>query len=293
MRIIDRIDPDKPFISLEFFPPKEEDKWPAFYEVVEQLKPVNPLFVSVTYGAGGTTQKGTLALCKRIRNEIGLDPMAHFTCVGASRESIREFLDTLAEANVSNVLALRGDPPKGETSFVPDSEEFQHASDLVAFMCAEYPNMGVAVAGYPEVHPDAASMEEDSRYLKLKVDAGADFVVTQLFFDNQVYFDFVDSCRAAGITVPIVPGILPILSMSSIKRILSFCNASLPKAFEAELTAAEERGGTPEVRKVGIEFASRQVRELVAGGAPGAHLYTLNKAEACLEIVKNLPFVNS
>ncbi|MFU2209763.1 methylenetetrahydrofolate reductase [NAD(P)H] [Solidesulfovibrio sp. C21] len=288
MRIKELIQAKRPFVSLEFFPPKQREAWAGFFEVVERLLPVHPLFVSVTYGAGGSTHAHTLEIVSRLKTAYGLEPMAHLTCVGASREKIRGFLDALAEAGVDNVLALRGDPPKGQEAFVPDSDDFQHASDLVSFIRQERPGLGIGVAGYPECHPAAVSPEADLEFLRQKICLGGDFVVSQLFFDNDAYFGFVDRCRAAGIDVPIIPGVLPVMSLASIKRLAGLCGAHLPPAYLAELERADAAGGNAAVAEAGIAYARRQARDLIARGAPGVHLYTLNKAEAVLSIVAGL-----
>ncbi len=288
MRIGELIQAKGPFVSLEFFPPKERDAWAGFFQVVERLLVVHPLFVSVTYGAGGGTHAYTLEIVSRLRNEYGLEPMAHLTCVGASEAKIRGFLDALEEAGVDNVLALRGDPPKGQEHFTPDSDQFQHASDLVAFIRRAYPNLDIGVAGYPECHPEATSPEKDLEYFKKKVELGGNFAVTQLFFDNDCYFDFVARARAMGITVPIIPGVLPVLSLASIKRLASLCGATLPPDYLAELERADAAGGGAAVAEVGIAHAREQARDLLRRGAPGVHLYTLNKAEAVLSIVSGL-----
>jgi len=288
VRIRDLIEAKRPFVSLEFFPPKEREAWAGFFEVVERLLVVHPLFVSVTYGAGGSTHAHTLEIVSRLKTAYGLEPMAHLTCVGASREKIRGFCDALAEAGVDNVLALRGDPPRGQEHFVPDSEDFKHATDLVAFIRQEYPRLGIGVAGYPECHPEAVSPEADLEYLGQKIALGGNFIVTQLFFDNDLYFDFVARARAAGIAVPMVPGVLPVLSLASAKRMASMCGASLPETYMAELARADAAGGADAVAKVGVAYAREQARDLIARGAPGVHLYTLNKAEAVLSIVSGL-----
>jgi methylenetetrahydrofolate reductase (NADPH) len=282
------IEAKRPFVSLEFFPPKEREAWAGFFEVVERLLPVRPLFVSVTYGAGGSTHAHTLEIVSRLKTAYGLEPMAHLTCVGASKEKIRGFLDGLAAAGVDNVLALRGDPPKGQEQFVPDSEDFQHASDLVAFIRREYPGLAIGVAGYPECHPEAPSARADLDFLRRKIALGGDFTVTQLFFDNDCYFAFVDKVRQMGVTVPIVPGVLPVMSLASVKRLASLCGASLPPAYLAELEAADAAGGPAAVAEVGIVHARKQAQDLIDRGAPGVHLYTLNKAEAVLSIVSGL-----
>ncbi len=288
MRIRELIEARRPFVSLEFFPPKEREAWAGFFDVVERLLPVRPLFVSVTYGAGGSTHAHTLEIVSRLRTAYGLEPMAHLTCVGASREKIRGFLDGLRQAGVDNVLALRGDPPRGQENFVPDSDDFQHATDLVSFIRREYPALCLGVAGYPECHPEAVSAEADLGFLRQKLAMGGDFVVTQLFFDNDCYFDFVTKVRALGIDAPIVPGVLPVMSLASIKRLVGLCGASLPPAYLAELEAADASGGAAAVAEVGVAYAKRQARDLLDRGAPGVHLYTLNKAEAVLSIVAGL-----
>ncbi len=286
MQIAELLQRGEPFLSLEFFPPKDRAQWPGFFDVVRQLKTLNPLFCSVTYGAGGSTQHNTLEIVTRMKQEYGLEPLTHLTCVGATAEKIRSFLQGVKDAGVQNVLALRGDPPRGETAFTPDSEEFQHGSDLVGFIHTQFPDLSIGVAGYPEKHPEAASLDEDLKYLKLKVAAGADFVITQLFFNNDVYFDFVARARMAGITVPIVPGILPVQNLAALKRMLTFCGASLPDEFMHDLEHVDRIYGDSGVRGLGLGYAKAQIRNLLDRGAPGVHLYTLNKADTCLEIWK-------
>jgi len=288
LRIDTLLSQGKKFISLEFFPPKEKDAWPAFFYEAGKLSILDPLFVSVTYGAGGSTQANTLELVSRFSRDLGQNPMAHLTCVGASEDSLRSFLDSLREAGVDNVLALRGDPPQGQKDFRPENAAFQHASDLAGFIRQAYPDMCIGVAGYPEKHPQAGSMDQDIGYLKLKMDMGGNFAITQLFFDNDHYFSFVEKCRARGIGFPIVPGVLPILNLTSIKRILSLCGATIPAEYLARLEAANDQGGADAVRELGVEYAREQCRDLIARGAPGVHLYTLNKAQACIDIVKGL-----
>jgi methylenetetrahydrofolate reductase (NADPH) len=277
----------EPFLSLEFFPPKNRAQWPGFFDVVRQLKALDPLFCSVTYGAGGSTQHNTLEIVTRMKQEYGLEPLAHLTCVGADRARLHSFLEGLREGGVDNVLALRGDPPQGETQFRPDSEEFRHGSDLVNFIRGEYAELGIGVAGYPEKHPEAASMGDDLEHLRRKVACGADFVITQLFFDNDLYFDFVDRARQAGIDVPIIPGILPVQNLAALKRMLVFCGASVPGGFMRDLEHVQEVYGDSGVRGLGLGYARGQIRNLLDRGAPGVHLYTLNKADTCLEIWKD------
>ncbi len=286
MRIADLLKRRKPFLSLEFFPPKERAQWPVFFDVVRQLKTLAPLFCSVTYGAGGGTQGNTLEIVTRMKQEYGLEPLTHLTCVGADADRIRSFLDNVREGGVSNVLALRGDPPRGASAFVPDSEAFQHGSDLVAFIRHAYPDVCIGVAGYPETHPEAPSAEVDLANLKRKVDAGADFIITQLFFDNDLYFDFVSRARDMGITIPIIPGVLPVANLGALKRMLSFCGATVPDEYMHDLEHVHAVYGDSGVRGLGLGYAKNQIRNLLDRGAPGVHLYTLNKADTCLEIWK-------
>ena len=286
MRIAQLLQRQEPFLSLEFFPPKDRAQWPGFFDVVRQLRELAPLFCSVTYGAGGGTQHNTLEIVTRMKQEYGLEPLAHLTCVGADRTRLAAFLSGLAQAGVENVLALRGDPPRGETSFTPDSEEFQHGSDLVSFIRGNF-DLSIGVAGYPEKHPEASNMADDLEHLRHKVACGADFVITQLFFDNDVYFDFVDRAREAGITVPIIPGILPVQNLAALKRMLSFCGASVPAGYMRDLEHVHEVYGESGVRGLGLGYAKGQIRNLLDRGAPGVHLYTLNKADTCLDIWKD------
>ncbi|WP_353118773.1 methylenetetrahydrofolate reductase [NAD(P)H] [Nitratidesulfovibrio sp.] len=274
-----------PFYSLEFFPPKERENWPGFFATVERLKGLNPLFASVTYGAGGSTQDNTLEITSHLKNVMGLEPMAHLTCVGATRERIADYLRRLREVNVDNVLALRGDAPKGQ-DIDWDTAEFRYAADLVRFTRDEQPGMGVGVAGYPAAHPESPSFASDLRHTADKVNAGADFIVTQLFFDVREYFDFVERLRAMGVNVPVLPGILPIQSLESVRRILSLCGANIPGKLYLELETANEKGGAEAVKEAGIAFAQQQIRSLLDGGAPGIHLYTLNRADTCLRIAE-------
>ncbi len=215
MKIIELIQQKKPFLSLEFFPPKERETWPKFFATAEKLAALDPLFVSVTYGAGGGTQDNTLDIVAKIKKDIGLEPMAHLTCVGATRDRILSFVDQLRDSGVNNILALRGDPPRDVKDFDFADQEFQHGSDLVTLVKKERPDMGVAVTSYPEPHTESPSIAEDLSWSKYKVQAGGDFMVTQLFFDNRLYFDMVERLKSMGTTAPAVPGVLPILSLKS------------------------------------------------------------------------------
>ncbi|WP_027180547.1 methylenetetrahydrofolate reductase [NAD(P)H] [Maridesulfovibrio bastinii] len=290
MKIADIINKDKPFISLEFFPPKDRGSWPSFFEVVDRLKVLNPLFASVTYGAGGGTQDNSLDIVKILKSEKGIEPLAHLTSVGADEGKIGSFLDSLSEAGVQNVLALRGDPPKNVEGFDFNKQSFKHASDLVTFIKNRHPELCVAVAGYPEAHVESPSIKEDFKWMKYKIEEGGDFIITQLFFDNRVYFDFVDRLSGMNINVPVIPGILPIMSLKSAKFILSLCGAAIPGKFLSSLEKAYEEGGDEAVYRLGIDYAKKQAKELLEKGVPGVHLYTLNKAEACLEIGHSLGF---
>ncbi|BCG46165.1 5,10-methylenetetrahydrofolate reductase [Citrifermentans bremense] len=288
MKIVEKMNQAQQFVSLEFFPPKDKNEWPAFFKTVDRLSQINPLFASVTYGAGGSTKGDTLEIVKTLQSGNGLDTMAHLTCVGAYRGDLQRFLDDLALAGVKNVLALRGDLPSDEPPEFSACRTLLHASDLAAFIRESHPEMGVGVAGYPETHPEATDTECDLGYLKLKLDQGGDFVITQLFFDNRLYFDFVAKARAAGIDKPIIPGIIPVVSLKVIQRIISMCGATLPPAYLAELEAADRSGGAAAVQKVGIAYARRQAQELLGAGVPGVHIYTLNRDQAVLELVDGL-----
>lgn len=288
MRIADLIPTRRPFLSLEFFPPKERDTWPKFFAEVEKLAVLDPLFVSVTYGAGGGTQANTLDVVTHLKREMGLTPMAHLTCVGASSAALGEFLQALTRAGIENVLALRGDPPKGVENFSFKGQEFQHASDLVSFIRARFPDMGIGVAGIPSKHPESATLEDDLKWLKHKVDAGGQFVVTQLFYENDLYLTYVRRLRELGVTVPVLPGIMPILSMKSAQYIAGLNGRAVFGGFFERLEAAFEKGGEDAVRELGLAHATAQVQGLIDAGVPGVHLYTLNRAEACLSIVKNI-----
>ncbi|WP_291327372.1 methylenetetrahydrofolate reductase [Desulfovibrio sp. UCD-KL4C] len=290
MKIVDLIKEKKPFLSLEFFPPKDKESWPAFFEVVEKLKVLNPLFASVTYGAGGGTQSNSLEIVKKMKQDMGVEPLAHLTCVGASPENISFFINSLREAGVGNILALRGDAPADDANFDFSKQAFKQGSDLVTYVKENHPGMGIAVAGYPEAHLESPSIKEDFKWMKYKVDEGGELIITQLFFDNRVYFDFCDRLSQMGINVPVVPGVLPIMSLKSAKFILSLCGAAIPGKFLSALEKAHADGGDEAVYRLGIDYATKQAQGLLDGGAPGVHLYTLNRAKACLEIGQALKF---
>lgn len=288
MRIADLLATKEPFISLEFFPPKEKNEWSSFFNTVDRLAQLNPLFASVTYGAGGSTQSDTLEIVGRLKQQHGLEAMAHLTCIGGNPQVLSKFLDDLAKAEINNVLALRGDLPKDSPANFSPCGTLLNASDLVRFIRSAHPDMGLAVAGYPEKHPEAENIDLDLNFLKLKLESGGDFIITQLFFDNQSYFDFVRNARSIGIDKPIIPGILPVVSLKVIKRIVSLCGASIPHAYLAELEDADRSGGAAAVQKVGVEFARKQARNLLENGAPGVHIYTLNRSDVVEDLTDGL-----
>ena len=266
---------EEPVFSFEFFPPKTELGEQHLYDAVAQLQPLEPAYVSVTYGAGGTTAGKTLEIVSRIRREYGLEAMAHFTCVGATEQELRGTLDEMAALGFENVLALRGDPPAGQTEWTKTDGGLEYSSELVALIENDY-DFAVAAACFPETHIHATSPQDDRRHLKAKVDQGVGFLITQLFFDNAVYFDFVERARAIGIDVPIIPGILPITNIAQLQRITSLCGATLPPALLREL---DLRTDDPDaVADFGVAQATLQCAELLAGGAPGIHFYTLNRS---------------
>lgn len=276
-----------PFCSLEFFPPKSKEQWPAFYEIANKLKAVNPLFASITYGAGGSTQDNTLEIARHMQKDLGFETLVHLTCVKSSAEKITEFLTQLDNAGIQNILALRGDPPVGE-EYDWENAEFRHASDLVNFVRKQFPQFDVAVAGYPHPHPESQSFHCDRFYTQKKIQAGASFVITQLMFDVREYFDLVERLKNLDIMVPVIPGILPVPSLESLRRTLSMCGANLPAKFFFHLEEIHAQGGADAVKEAGTIFAIEQCVKLLEGGAPGVHLYTLNRAETCLRIVDEL-----
>lgn len=275
--------------SFEFFPPKTDDGEKKLFETIAQLKPLAPAFVSVTYGAMGTTRANTIRIVEHIKNQIGIEAAAHLTCVAHTRADIEQILEELHEKGIENIVALRGDPPQGESSFTPAPDGLRGARELVALI-RRHPRLGkafsIAVAGYPEGHIECRDKRRDLEYLKRKVDEGADAVITQLFFNNSDYLDFVKRARAMGIEVPIVPGIMPVTHGPQIQKFAAMCGASIPH----EMKAAIERFGDDQasVEAFGIEYATKQCAELLANGVPGLHFYTLNKSKATRQIYTNL-----
>jgi methylenetetrahydrofolate reductase (NADPH) len=265
--------------SFEFFPPKTEAGTATLERTIRELSDLEPAFVSVTYGAGGSTRGKTIDLVQWIQREAHLTAMAHLTCVGSTQDEIGAVVDRLVGAGIDNIMALRGDPPAGQERFVRTEGGFGYANDLVAFIRARLGDrVCVGGAGYPEGHVESRDLGRDLAHLKAKVDAGLDFVVTQLFFDNRVYFDFVARARAAGITVPIVPGIMPIRNLASVERMTKLCGATIPAPLFAELDRC--RADDASVAALGVAHATAQCVELLHGGAPGIHFYTLNQSPA-------------
>ncbi|HSN89719.1 MAG TPA: methylenetetrahydrofolate reductase [NAD(P)H] [Anaeromyxobacteraceae bacterium] len=278
----------EPVFSFEFFPPKTDEGVRALFETVEALRPLAPAFVSVTYGAGGSTRQRTLELVKRLKRETEIEAMAHVTCVGASRDEVAAVLDEVAEAGIQNVLALRGDPPLGEKVFRPHPAGFRYASELVAFIRSRPSRWGFAVgaAAYPEGHVETRDLARDLRHLGMKVEAGADFLVTQLFFENAHYWRFVERARAAGIEVPVLPGLMPFTNVEQVERFTAMCGASIPPLLRA---AMEVRRSDPDAaRDLGVAYATLQSAELLRRGAPGVHFYTLNRSSSTRAILAAL-----
>ena len=277
---------DQPSFSFEFFPPKTPEGEENLYAALRELQALEPTYVSVTYGAGGSTREKTLEIVSRIKRDFGLEAMAHFTCVNATTDELRAVLDQMREAGLENVLALRGDPPAGEDRWTKTEGGLEYSRELVELIRDEYPELSIGAAAFPETHIHATSPEDDLRYLKDKVDAGVHFLVTQLFFDNAYYFDFLDRARAAGIDIPIVPGVMPITNIDGVKRMSTLSGSEMPADLEREL---ESRRGDPEaVAELGVAYATLQCAELLAGGAPGIHFYTLNRSPATRAILSAL-----
>lgn len=277
MRIDEILAAKRPTFSVEFFPPKTAEATAELYETARQLKELELDFVSVTYGAGGSTRDGTVEITKALKDEIGLETMAHLSCVGETADGLAATLDRIEAAGVENVFALRGDPPRGEEEFVQPEGGLGSAAELAAFIAAGW-SFSIGGACFPEVHPEAPDLETDLTYLKTKVDSGASFLITQLYFDNQVYFDFVRAARERGIEVPILAGVIPVASFAQTKRICELCDATIPPRLEAAFEAA---GGDPEREfELGIAYATQQCAELLISGCPGIHFYALNRAPA-------------
>ena len=285
MKIRDLFPLRAPTFSFEFFPPKTVQEVEELFVRARELKPLSPSFISVTYGAGGSTRRNTIDLVCRFQEELGILGMAHITCVGHSQTELREVLTELKERGIENLMCLRGDPPKGQTDFIPAPDGFAHAAELVS-LARSVQDFCIGVAGYPEPHPECGDKQQDLENLKAKVDHGADFVTTQLFFDNRDYFDFYTRARDIGIKKRIIPGIMPVTNYRQIVRFAKMCGSSIPEALHKRLEpVADDPQATLEI---GVEWAWRQCEELLAGGAPGIHFYTLNRSLATQRIFERL-----
>jgi len=273
-------------LSFELFPPKTPESEAMMWRTVADLMAFEPEMVTCTYGAGGSTRGTTLDVIEGVRTRHAVPVASHLTCVGSSVDELREYLRAARDRGVAAIVALRGDPPKGEASFTPAAGGLRYASELVALIHGEFPEFGILVAGYPETHQEAASPEADLENLRRKVAAGGDVVVTQLFYDNADFFRFRDRCRAIGIDVPIVPGVMPVTNYAQIRRIASLCKARLP----ADFTRAFEAAGDDEAAQfeAGVEFAARQVQGLLDGGVPGIHFYVLNRSTATARVLRQV-----
>ncbi|MEP6694896.1 MAG: methylenetetrahydrofolate reductase [NAD(P)H] [Chloroflexota bacterium] len=285
MRIVDRLRRPGPAFSFEFFPPRSPEAVERLYATARELKALDPTFVSVTYGAGGSTRELTVDLVTRMKHDLGLETMAHLTCVGHTKEELAEVLERLAGGGIENVLSLRGDPPKGETRFVRPEGGFGYAQELTRFIKSRFA-FCVGGAAYPEKHLDAPDLDTDLEHLREKVDSGAEFLITQLFFDPDDYFAFVERARKVGIGVPIIPGLMPVTNVAQIHRFTSMCGARVPESLRDLLDRAKD--DEQSVIAIGVEWASDQARRLLDGGAPGIHFYTLNRSHSSQMVVQNL-----
>jgi methylenetetrahydrofolate reductase (NADPH) len=272
-------------VSFEFFPPKSPEAKEGFMKVVRELCRYDPLYVSVTYGAGGSTQERTANTLKWIKQETELNVMAHLTCIGSTRGSLDRILNGYAAEGVDNILALRGDPPRNVPDFDPSKGEFRFARDLVKFV-RSYGSFSVAVAVYPEGHFESPNIQRDMEYTKMKIDAGADFGITQMFFDNRYYYDFMDRAEKIGIDIPIFPGIMPVTDCRKIEEFANFCNATMPKEIRREMEPFFDQ--PEEMRKIGIEYAIRQCKDLLKNGVRYLHFYTMNRSDAASAIIDAL-----
>ena len=284
MKIKDILTTTRP-VSFEFFPPRSADGIAAVLETLDELKSYCPDFISVTYGAGGSTRSFTEEITIQAKRLAGVEVMAHLTCVGQTVEEIDSVLNRLESEGVENVIALRGDPPRGETAFVPVEGGFQHATDLLKHVTSNY-KFGLAAACYPEGHTESVDLDSDLDYVKMKVDNGADFLVTQLFYDNRHYFDFVDRAKSVGISVPIVPGVLPVLNSAQVRRFTSLSGSEIPQDLDKLLNKYADSDNS--ARDMGVEYATAQVRELWDSGVPGVHFYVLNRSYSVSRILDNL-----
>ncbi len=272
-------------VSCEFFPPRNEEGIPAVFRAIDRVRGFSPDFISVTYGAGGSTRSFTERITMQVKRETDLEVMAHLTCVAQTRKAVHRVLERLNQAGVDNIIALRGDPPRGEDTFVAPEKGFGHASELIEHIRQNF-DFGLAAACYPEGHTESPDLNSDIRYAREKVDKGADFLITQLFYDNRYFFDFMERAEQVGINVPVIPGVLPILNTAQIRRFTALCGATIPAELDSKLE--EYAADDDSVRDLGIEYASRQVQELWDGGASGVHFYVLNRSYSVSRILANL-----
>jgi len=288
MKILDLYGRDKPVLSLEIFPPRVDYPLETIFETLDHLQTLNPGYISVTYGAGGSNRARTVEIAARIKREYGIESLAHLTCVRHTQAEVDQILDQLADEGIRNILALRGDLPEDDPDFDLSKQDYRFAYELINDV-RQKADFGVAAAAYPAGHPECLRLKDDLRNLKHKVDCGVDFLITQLFFDNRIYYDFIDKALATRIDCPVVPGIMPVLNARSIRRTIYLCGASIPGPLLQLVDKYEHDAGSME--KAGIEYASMQVDDLLTSGVPGIHLYTMNKHRQIIEIVKNVGLV--
>lgn len=291
MHIREILKQNRTAFSFEFFPPKDPRSSEQLFSTISRLIPLKPAYVSVTYGAGGTTRNLTNDLVKRIQNETDLTVVSHLTCVGTSKDEIRSILESYQQSGICNIMALRGDPPRGVSNFTMHPDGFSYASELVSFIKKHFPEMGIGVAGYPEGHPETPNRMKEIDYLKMKIDSGADYICSQLFFDNRDFYDFCERCELAGINVPILAGIMPVTSRKGMYRMADLAAGA---RYPAPLLKALERAEDDNYfEKVGLHWATEQVRDLLDNGVRGIHFYTLNRSKATLHIYDALGVTSS
>ncbi|MBI9098852.1 MAG: methylenetetrahydrofolate reductase [NAD(P)H] [Spirochaetaceae bacterium] len=289
MLVKDILKRQKLTVSFEFFPPKNESGWEDLYETISKIMPLKPSYVSVTYGAGGSTREKTHDLVTKLQNETELCIVAHLTCVNSTRDEVRAIIERYSHDGVINILALRGDLPPGVDQYNKEGKGFTHASELVSFIKEINPETGIGVAGFPEGHPHMPNRLKEIEYLKMKIDEGADYIVTQMFFDNRDFYDFKERCILAGINVPIIAGIMPITSRHGMKRMAELAAGA---RFPAPLIKAISRADDEFVRRVGVQWATEQIRDLIDNEVDGIHLYTLNRSRSSIRICESLGITN-
>ena len=284
LKISQLLNNKSPLFSFEFFPPKTPEGEKSLYETIKNLRHLEPAFVSVTYGAGGSTREKTVDLVIRIKHELGIEPMAHLTCVNSSEAEINSTLSRLQDRGIENILALRGDVPQQEGHDI-SHEAFHHSNELIRHIRKNY-DFCLGAAAFPEGHKESRTLQEDTNCMKMKADAGADFFITQLFFENRYYFELIERTRKIGLNMPIIPGIMPITGVDQIERFTSLCGATIPDELKNRLESARDNPTT--VMEIGIRHAADQCRELLKYGVPGIHFYTLNRSPATIAILKEL-----